>query len=98
VVIEAPGGNEAMAELKKNQSIDLILMDVVMPGKGGVTTLMEMKGRPHCAAVILMTGKVDPDTEALKNIASAYGADKVLYKPFKKDELLAAVNSSLPGK
>lgn len=92
-LIEATNGLEAM-EIIRNNPIDLIIMDLVMPKKGGVEVLMELKAN-NTIEIIVMTGKVAEDREKFFDLAKKYGAKHVLFKPFRKKELLEAVESSL---
>jgi len=60
---------------------DLILLDVMMPGMDGVTTLQALRAMPQFAAtpVVFMTAKVQPSEIALYKQA---GALDVICKPF----------------
>ena len=73
-------GNKALEEVS-GFGPQLILLDVMMPGRDGPSTFQELKKRPDLAKVpvIFMTAKVMPsDVEAYK----AMGAADVISKPF----------------
>ena len=76
------------------QNIDLILMDVLMPGQDGVETCRQIKGCAHLEhiPVIMVTAKSD-----LSNLQDAFaaGAMDFISKPVNSVELLARVSSAL---
>jgi CheY-like chemotaxis protein len=75
-------------------SVDLILMDVLMPEQDGVEACREIKGREHLRdiPIIMVTAKSD-----LSNLQAAFAAGAVDYitKPVNHVELLARVSSAL---
>jgi len=93
-VIEAGDGPEGVS-VAREQLPDLILCDVNMDKAGaGYTTLAKLREDPATAAIpfILMTGLADA---AGMRHGMALGADDYLPKPFKIDELYAAVDARL---
>lgn len=92
-ITEAVNGMEGMAALKKEQ-FDLMLLDILMPKKGGIQTLMEIKHIENLKKIII-TGNVQEDSEAFPRLVSQFGARKVLFKPFKKSDLIEAVDEVL---
>src|SRR5437660_785189 len=68
--------------------IDVILMDVRMPGLSGIEACRQIKARPHLAdiPILVVTGAVE---EADLEIAFAAGATDYITKPIKFAELLA---------
>jgi signal transduction histidine kinase len=86
-VDEATDGEDALARLASS-TYDLLLMDVKMPGRGGLSVMREMHARAIDTPVILMTGVVRaaPETSALfPNLIA------VLRKPFRRSELTDAL-------
>jgi DNA-binding response OmpR family regulator len=93
-ILEADNGKDGVALVKQNiDNIDIVLIDVVMPNKGGVESLMELKQKLSRKVIIVMTGKVTPDSDAFRRLVETLGVMKVLYKPFKKKELLEIIDS-----
>ena len=93
-VIEAGGSREGVA-MAREQLPDLILCDVNMDKAGaGYSTLTKLREDPATATIpfILMTGLADA---AGMRHGMALGADDYLPKPFKIDELYAAVEARL---
>lgn len=90
-VITASDGAQALEEVKTGKAIDLIILDIMMPGIDGVETCGEIR-RYTTAPVLFLTAKTQ---EADKLDAYAQGGDDFLGKPFSQAELLAKVNSLL---
>jgi len=79
-------------ELAKAQTFDLILSDVVMPGKGGLTLLEELKQQGVAAPVVMMSGQAHIEMAVR---ATRLGALDFLEKPISTDKLLLTVENAL---
>ena len=79
-------------ELAKAQSFDLILSDVVMPGKDGLTLLEELKQQGVAAPVVMMSGQAHIEMAVR---ATRLGALDFLEKPISSDKLLLTVDNVL---
>ena len=79
-------------ELAKSQSFDLILSDVVMPGKDGLSLLEDMKQQGVMSPVVMMSGQAHIEM-AVK--ATRLGALDFLEKPISTDKLLLTVDNVL---
>lgn len=89
-VITASNGEEALIKFQDGQP-DLVLLDIMMPGMGGLETLRIMRTHPKLKTTpILMMSGARPFVRH-----SDYPWDVFLYKPFDLDQLLAAVKSAL---
>jgi two-component system, NtrC family, nitrogen regulation response regulator NtrX len=94
------GGHEATVcdnagralELAKSQSFDLILSDVVMPGKDGLTLLEELKQQGVTTPVVMMSGQAHIEMAVR---ATRLGALDFLEKPISSDKLLLTVDNVL---
>lgn len=88
-VITARDGDEAMRRLDSDQP-DLVLLDVVMPGKNGFQLCRQIRNdaRYNGLPVILLTSK---NQEADKFWGMKQGATAYMTKPFAPDTLLATV-------
>lgn len=84
-------GEDAIFRLKKG-AIDLILTDMVMPGKCGLDVLRAAKQQPNPPEVVLVTGhaSVESAIQAFKS-----GARDYLVKPFNSEELKHLVRNCL---
>jgi two-component system, NtrC family, nitrogen regulation response regulator NtrX len=86
-------GNAAKAlELAKAQNFDVILSDVVMPGKGGLALLEELKAHGVTAPVVMMSGQADIEMAVR---ATRLGALDFLEKPISTEKLLLTVENAL---
>jgi two-component system, NtrC family, nitrogen regulation response regulator NtrX len=79
-------------ELAKLQNFDLILSDVVMPGKSGLALLEELKALGISAPIVMMSGQGDIETAVR---ATKLGALDFLEKPITTEKLLLTVENAL---
>jgi two-component system nitrogen regulation response regulator NtrX len=79
-------------ELAKTQTFDLILSDVVMPGKDGLTLLEELKQQGVTAPVVMMSGQAHIEMAVR---ATRLGALDFLEKPISSDKLMLTVENAL---
>ena len=91
IVAEAPDGRAAIKYVQENNDIDLIILDVMMPGISGIETCSEI--RKTCNAPVLFLTAKSAEEDRISAYAS--GGDDFLSKPFSQAELLAKVNSLL---
>ncbi|MBQ7800629.1 MAG: response regulator transcription factor [Oscillospiraceae bacterium] len=89
-VLCAYNGNEAV-EILKAESIQLVLLDVMMPICDGITALSKIREFSNVPAVFLTAKGEDTDKVLGLNV----GADDYITKPFNPVELLARVRSQL---
>ena len=90
VITEAKTGEEALEWMRKEKP-DLILLDVNMPGMGGIETCREIR-RGSDAPIIMLTVR---DAERDKVAALDAGADDYVVKPFGIEEVLARIRAAL---
>jgi two-component system, NtrC family, nitrogen regulation response regulator NtrX len=79
-------------ELAKSREFDLILSDVVMPGRDGLSLLEDLKAQGVTAPVVMMSGQAHIEM-AVK--ATRLGALDFLEKPISTDKLLLTVENAL---
>lgn len=89
-VVCAYDGNAAV-ELALAEDPDLILLDLMLPGKDGMDVCREVRSRLN-TPIIMLTAK---DTELDKVLGLEMGADDYVTKPFGTRELLARVKAHL---
>ena len=79
-------------ELAKSRSFDLILSDVVMPGKDGLSLLEELKAEGVATPVVMMSGQAHIEMAVR---ATRLGALDFLEKPIATEKLLLTVDNAL---
>jgi two-component system KDP operon response regulator KdpE len=89
-IAEAKTGEEALEWLRK-EAPDLVLLDMNMPGMGGVEACREIR-RASDAPIIMLTVR---NAERDKVAALDAGADDYVVKPFGIEELLARIRAAL---
>ena len=94
VVAEAADGQQAIARFEKHQP-DITLMDLRMPGIGGVEAVTQIRGRyPHARIIVLTT--FDGDEDIYRAIQA--GAKGYLLKGMFGEELIDAIRAVHAGK
>jgi DNA-binding response OmpR family regulator len=89
-VISACNGIEALEKLKGN-SIDLIILDVMMPKLDGIRTCLKIREERKLPIIMLSAKNEDSD----KILGLNVGADDYITKPFNPLELVARIKSQL---
>ncbi len=94
LISEVGSGPEAIAHLQEDRSIDLVLMDVMMPGMTGYETAMEIRKfrSIHELPIIFITAKHVP-ADLVTGFVS--GGNDFLIKPVSKNELLTRLKTHL---
>jgi two-component system KDP operon response regulator KdpE len=90
VITEAKTGEEALESMRKERP-DLILLDMNMPGMGGIEACRQIR-RTSDAPIIMLTVR---NAERDKVAALDAGADDYVVKPFGIEELLARIRAAL---
>ncbi len=94
VVLTASNGKKGMKIFKDN-TIDLVLTDIIMPEKEGFETIREiLEIRPN-TPIIAMSGGGINSSEGYLRIAKSLGAYSIFEKPIEKEHLIALVKESL---
>jgi len=94
-IVAAYSGEEALGRLKKHTNIEVVLLDVKMPGMNGIETLKEIKKDYPLVEVIMLTGHatVESAIDGMKQ-----GAFDYLMKPCDIDHLISKVNEAVSKK
>jgi DNA-binding response OmpR family regulator len=90
-VVVATTGDEAMRAVGVG-SVDLVLLDVMLPGKDGFEVCRDMRRSGFRAPIVMLTAK---SQEAEKVMGLELGADDYITKPFSPRELRARVKAAL---
>ena len=90
-VCTAADGHQARAELRE-RSFDLVILDLMLPGPGGLEILRELRARDEHTPVLVLTARSDENDKVL---GLELGADDYVTKPFGLRELIARVRALL---
>ena len=88
-IVVAHDGEQALSLL--DSSVDLLLLDIMMPKKNGIDTLKELR-QHHQTPVIMLTAR---GSELDRVLGTELGADDYLPKPFNDRELVARIRAIL---
>jgi two-component system, OmpR family, response regulator len=91
VVLAADGRH--MRTALKNSAIDLIVLDLMLPGEDGLSLCRELRAGPDKAIPVLMLTARDEETDRV--VGLEMGADDYLTKPFAARELMARIHAVL---
>ncbi len=94
-VEKAFNGQEALDRLKNGSKVEVVILDVKMPGMDGIETLQAIKSQVPLVEVIMLTGHatVESAIEGMK-----LGAFDYLHKPCDMDHLIAKVSDAAARK
>lgn len=90
-VVLAEDGEQAVL-LARDDAVDLVLLDVGLPGKDGLTVLREVRAAGQALPVLLLTAR-DAVPDRVAGLDA--GADDYVVKPFSFEELLARIRARL---
>ena len=90
-ISKAFNGEEALQVLEKDHDLEVVILDVQMPGMDGIETLTEIKKKFPLVEVIMLSGHstVESAIEGMKK-----GAFDYLMKPCDMDQILAKVSKA----
>ncbi len=93
VVAEADSGESALETLE-NLPVDVILMDVMMEGMGGIAACRQIKERPNSPKVLMLTSSSDEKAVLSSMLA---GANGYLLKNVRREEILRCLRAAYAG-
>ncbi|MCC6140968.1 MAG: response regulator [Nitrospira sp.] len=89
----AQDGDAGLAIAKQEQCA-LAIVDLFMPGKEGLETILALRREVPAIKLIAMSGG-SGHTDLL-SVAASFGADQTIHKPYELDTLLALIAALLP--
>ena len=94
-IVEAENGVESVDRARRERP-DLIVLDMMMPGRSGLDVLAELRRDPHLVTtpVLMLSARTQAGDRAA---AARAGADRFLAKPFSPSELASIVDELLEG-
>lgn len=95
-VRDAGNGKEGEKCYRENP-VDLVIMDIFMPEKEGLETIMDLKRDFPDVKIIAISGGGQIGPENYLNMAKDLGAMRIFLKPVERKELLKAIGELLVG-
>lgn len=91
-LLEAGDGEDGLQRIEESAGIDLVLLDIRLPGRDGMDILKDIKSRPYSPEVIMISGQgtIQTAVEATK-----LGAFEFLEKPLHRDRVLLTIRNAL---
>lgn len=93
-VQKAFNGKEGM-KLQREDPVDLIIIDLLMPEKEGIETIRELTAEFPNTKIIAISGGGHIGPEHYLSMAKVFGAQRTLTKPIGRDELIRTVKEVL---
>jgi CheY-like chemotaxis protein len=94
IVIEAEDGNFGLLRFEEEKP-DLVISDIVMPGKEGIETIREIRALSPATPIIAMSGGGASIGLEYLDAAGKLGASSILAKPFRPADLAEMVKRLL---
>ena len=93
-IVEAEDGDEAL-KLVASMAVDLVVLDMLMPNKDGLETIVELRKRNPGIRILAISsgGRMEPGH--LLRTAMVFGADECLEKPLRLESFSRVVNQLL---
>lgn len=96
-VDEATNGKEGLDQLSAG-TYDLVVSDIWMPEMDGIALLKEIRSAGNDIPVVVISGGApNAPLTYTAPLASTFGANAVVYKPFEKEELLKTIDAVMAG-
>jgi len=88
---------EAALKILAALAVDLVVLDLIMPGKEGLETLMALRKSGRNPKVVAVSGGAKIVSSDFLPVAKKLGADAILKKPFRNEVLLETITELLQG-
>lgn len=96
-VDDAENGKIALEKLS-SATYDLVVSDIWMPEMDGIALLKEIRSDGNDVPVVVISGGApNAPLTYTAPLASTFGANAVIYKPFEKEELLKTIDAVMAG-
>jgi len=90
--VEEAGDGEAALDFLKRNPVDLVILDLGLPGMGGLDVIRHLRQEGSTTPIVILSSR---DDEAGKVAALDLGADDYVSKPFGVEELSARIRAAL---
>jgi len=89
-VVVAPDGEEALSQLKKNVDTQLVLLDIMLPGRSGWDIFMELR-HDHLKLKVVFVSAIEVSDERRLSLINKEGLADYIVKPFTQERLREVV-------
>ena len=89
--VDVANNGDSGLKLFNNNSIDLVITDILMPEKEGLEIIREMKKNKPELKIIAISGGGRISASSYLDTATRFGADRAFQKPFRQAEIVGAV-------
>ena len=96
-VIVCNSGQQALDIISSDKTIDLLILDVKMPGLTGIEVLKAKADMNNNIPVLILSGSIGVQENVDELNKLGYYEDQVLYKPIDLNELLERIREKLPN-
>jgi|SRR4030095_3015788 DNA-binding response OmpR family regulator len=93
-LFEASDGNQAIEQFRRTPA-DLVILDIVLPDKEGLETIIDLRRTHPNVKIMAMSGGGRTSPQDYLDMAKRLGAVEVIAKPFSIDDFLRCVNLTL---
>ena len=93
-VLRASNGEQGL-RLYRQEPVDLIITDIIMPEKEGIETIIELRQDFPDVKIIAMSGGGRIGTKDYLHLAKIFGVQRTFTKPVAREELLIAIKELL---
>lgn len=96
--VQSASDGEEATEILKRSSPDIMVTDIIMPKKSGITLISEVKNKHPEMEIIAISGGGRLDPTGYLDLSESIGATVSFEKPIDKSALLMAIDLLLQGK
>ncbi len=93
-VLRASNGEQGL-RLYRQEPVDLIITDIIMPEKEGIETIIELRRDFPDVKIIAMSGGGRIGTKDYLHLAKIFGVQRTFTKPVAREQLLIAIKELL---
>jgi len=96
-ILEAEDGDEAL-RVVGSEKVDLIVLDMLMPNKDGLETIIELKRRKSEVLILAISSGGRMDVDSLLRPALAFGANHAMSKPLRPSTFASTIATMLQSR
>ncbi len=93
--VETASSAENSKQILESGTFDLAIVDIILPGQGGMDLILDLHAQFPDLSIILTSGKIDMSKSTFKVLAHQFGVLSIMPKPFTVEELISTVNEAL---